>query len=107
MWRHYLTTVFNDAMRSFVDINSIRGAHASFNLLGLSRNQNLLIHLPVQCIAGDATVRLTIKQQLPFGESLRIAGSGDPLGNWDPASAPSEPPCSLSIAFTRGAPLLT
>ena len=45
----------------------------------------------MQCIAGDATVRLTVQQQLPFGESLRVAGSGDALGNWDPASAPSTP----------------
>lgn len=45
----------------------------------------------VQCLAGDASVRLTVQQQLPFGESLRIAGSGDALGNWDPASAPGKP----------------
>ncbi len=48
----------------------------------------------MQRIAADATLCLTVQQQLPFGENLRVAGSGDPLGNWDPASAPSEtPPC--------------
>ena len=51
----------------------------------------------VQCIAGDATVRLTVQQQLPFGESLRIAGSGDALGNWDPASAPSTPLLTFTL----------
>lgn len=48
----------------------------------------------VQCIAGDATVRLTVQLQLPFGESLKIAGSGNALGNWDAASAPSKAFCN-------------
>ena len=55
--------------------------------------------IAVQRIAADATLRLTVQQQLPFGESLRIAGSGDALGNWDPASAPSEtPPCCRHLS---------
>ena len=49
----------------------------------------------MQRIAADATLRLTVQQQLPFGENLRVAGSGDALGNWDPASAPSEMPPML------------
>lgn len=64
----------------------------------------------MQCVAGDATVRLTVQQQLPFGESLRIAGSGDALGNWDPASAPSTPlltlPCALDCCNAASACLL-
>ena len=60
----------------------------------------------MQRIAADATLRLTVQQQLPFGENLRVAGSGDALGNWDPASAPSETPlcCHLTKYYCSREP---
>ena len=63
--------------------------------------QTLQSQPAVQCIAGDAIVRLTVQQQLPFGESLRVAGSGQALGDWDPASAPSKPFLRISCDLTR------
>ena len=46
-------------------------------------------HRPMQCVAGDATLQVSTKRQVGFGETHKLVGGHPALGNWDVGSAPA------------------
>lgn len=39
-------------------------------------------------VAASANVRIATKHEVAFGEGIKVVGSGEKLGAWDPAAAP-------------------